>query len=76
MSVQTHLRADVPSPVVAAVLLLVQEQGMRTSSQRKSHMNMAGRAHISYICFNSQKYDLENLEDGRIKKEARKAMTV
>lgn len=39
-------------------------------------MNMAGRAHISYICFNSQKYDLENLEDGRIKKEARKAMTV
>lgn len=27
-------------------------------------MNMAGRAHISYVCLNSQKYDLENLEDG------------
>lgn len=48
----------------------------RTSSQRQSHMNMAGRAHISYVCLNSQKYDLENLEDGRIKKEARKAMTI
>lgn len=44
------------------------------SSQKQSQLNMAGRAQISYVCLNVQKCNLKNLEDGGIKKEARKTL--